>query len=150
MDISTPMIQHFTNRTKRHIDLVNYFAKKVGYSFPHHDEDKFSNELKNQYILLTWSYFRNLPIPSEHQDDVEKAWKKHYSSNKHHPEYWSNIQEMDEESLTEMCADWCAMSKEKHNDPINWAEEHIDSKWKFSETQIHFIYKTLNKMWTGE
>lgn len=150
MDISIPMTKHFTNRTKKHIELVNYFAKKVGQAFPNHDMDKFNKDMVNPYTILTWCYFRNMPIPPEHQKDIENICKKHYQSNPHHPEHWSDIKEMDEKSLIEMCADWCAMSKEKHNDPINWADDHIGGKWDFSETQIYFIYKTLNKMWLGE
>lgn len=150
MNITQPMVQYFNNRTKRHIELVNYFANKVGYKFLDHDKDKFEDKNKDAYTLLSWCSFRNIDIPTEDKVHIDNIMKNHYKVNKHHPEHWNNISDMDEESLIEMCADWCAMSKEYHNDPINWADDHIGIKWDFSETQIYFIYKTLNKMWAGE
>lgn len=147
MDITKPMEEHFINRTKKHIECVNKYAQKIGYAFPNHDIDKFEKDLKKSYIILTWCSFRKKPIPSEFRNMLFGAMSKHYKTNKHHPEYWNDINDMDEESLIEMCCDWCAMSEEYHNSPIEWADNHIDIKWKFNEKQSYFIYKTLNKLW---
>ena len=150
MQITNPMIQFFNNRTKKHIELVNHYANKVGYSFPNHDGDKFSEQNKDSYTIMSWCCFRDIDIPEEDKAKIDNTINTHYKNNKHHPEHWSNLKEMDEEALTEMCADWCAMSKEYKTDPMNWADDHIGTRWDFSETQIYFIYKTLNKMWSGE
>lgn len=150
MEITRPMIQYFNNRTKKHIEYVNYFAKKVGYSFPNHDSDKFNSDLTNPYIILSWCSFKKQPLPTKGYDELINAMKSHYATNKHHPEYWENIDDMDKESLIEMCADWCAMSKEYNNDPFNWADNNINIRWSFNDKQIKFIYNTMNIMWSDE
>lgn len=150
MIINQAMISHFNNRTKKHIELVNYYASKLGKSFPNHDIEKFDDSMKNAYIIVTWCTFRNMDIPSEDLEMIQETMKAHYNNSKHHPEYWENIEDMDEDSLIEMCADWCAMSKEMKNDPFNWAEHTIGYRWDFSEKQIYFIHNTLNKMWSDE
>lgn len=150
MDITKPMEEHFINRTKRHIDCVNKYAKMFGKEFPNHDSDKFEKELKLPYIILTWCTFRSKPLPDKFRKLLLNSMKKHYENNKHHPEHWNNINDMDEESLIEMCADWCAMSEEFNNSPIEWANNTVGVKWNFNEKQIYFIYKTLEKMWSNK
>lgn len=147
MKITKPMEDYFKSRTLRHINCVNKYANMVGYSFPKHDIDKFEKDLYSSYVILSWCSFRNKEIPAENQDNLKRAINKHYKSNKHHPEYWKDINDMDEGSLTEMCADWCSMSEEYGNNPLDWADEHIGKKWLFNEKQIYFIYKTLERMW---
>lgn len=147
MNITKPMEEYFKNRMKRHVERVNKYANVVGYSFPNHDIDKFEKDLYSSYVILTWCSFRKQQIPIEYQNKLKYVMNKHYKSNKHHPEYWDNINDMDEESLIEMCADWCAMSEEYNNSPLEWADDNIDRRWKFNETQTYFIYKTLERMW---
>lgn len=147
MNITKPMEEYFKNRMQRHVERVNKYANKVGHSFPNHDADKFGNTLYKRYVVLTWCSFRKQPLPERDYDSYISAMKLHYEHNKHHPEYWDNINDMDEESLVEMCADWCAMSEEYINNPMDWADDNIDRRWKFNEKQTYFIYKTLEKMW---
>jgi hypothetical protein len=47
----------------------------------------------------------------------------------------------------EMVADWCAVSEERGNSPIDWANEKIGIRFKFSKEQVNLIYDLLNKIW---
>lgn len=147
MNINNAMMDYFEKRTKKHVDCLNKYAQKVGYTFPNHDKDKFEKDLYEPYVLMTWCTFRKQAIPTEDLPKVKYVMAKHYSNNKHHPEHWENIEDMDTESLVEMCADWCAMSEEFKNDPFDWADNTVDSRFLFNETQTYFIYKTLERMW---
>ena len=93
MKINHAMVSHFNNRTKKHIELVNYYANKLGKSFPNHDLEKFNDSMKDAYIIVTWCTFRNMEIPSEYKEMVQNTINEHYNNSKHHPEYWINNRE---------------------------------------------------------
>ena len=45
--------QKFIDRTNKHIELVNKYAKKVGYEFPDHDASKLDKVVfKSSFSLL--------------------------------------------------------------------------------------------------
>ena len=50
-------------------------------------------------------------------------------------------------ALAEMVADWCAMSEEKHTDPIDWARKNVNVRWKFTDSQTKLIYDLIEKIW---
>lgn len=146
MEITNAMKSYFNNRTKHHIDLVNYFARKFDKEFPNHDCDKFKEGIYESYIKLSWAKKNGEEVPEE----CKKAIQEHLANNKHHPEAFVNLYEMSGDDLIEFCADICAMSKEFKNDPFNYLEEQFNTRWNFNQKQKDLIYQTVNVMWTGE
>ena len=144
-------IRIFKNIVNNHRDLVNYFASKVGKSFPNHDTDKFNPELLYNYTKGFMRDSKDL-LPSEY-NEFKKTQHKHYISNKHHPEFWDNSKipnvsyKMPKDAIIEMCADWCAVADSFGNTPFEWADKTIGKRWIFDKNQIEFIYQTLHKMW---
>lgn len=140
-----------------------------------HDESKFNFPEKVPYIWITWKYkclaegwdFKKFNPPEDIEKDMVQATIQHVLTNSHHPEYHApdiegciNASSRDKPSgklvdatampdldLAEMCCDWCAVSREKGNSPIDWARENIGVRWKFSPKQEKLIYSILAEIW---
>lgn len=132
-----------------------------------HDASKFSDALVIQYVLLTekfrmksarepWTVF-------EHEDEIsqvevreakrilkgilKEATDAHYAGSDHHPQFWDDVKKMPAEALIEMCADWCAMSEENKNDPIEFFRSQVRNRYPWGEDQVAWIEKVLGVMW---
>lgn len=160
----------FLSRTRKHIELVNKYAMKIGKHFPLHDSDKL-DELFDDYALMkkkevfVGSNISDNPdgLTEEEQERLNNATLIHITTNQHHPEYWSrqklnsfdrfnpplalDCTMMQEDALEEMCADWSAMSEEFGNTPFEWLEKTVPERWIFTDSQINYIKNTLHKMW---
>lgn len=140
--------QIFQDIYDNHLNLVNYYASKINRNFPNHDKDKFDDEF---YIPYVKGFTRNKEsLSPEEYKQFKEAQNQHYIRNRHHPEYWianTNIENMGDSTLIEMCADWCAMSTVFGNTPFEWADSVIGTKYNFNENQIYFIYQILEMMW---
>lgn len=112
-------------------------------------------------------------ISNELTSAMNFATNHHVKNSAHHPEYWledknnRNVipkadrdkfdpndvptidvtKTMPEWAIVEMCADWCAMSEERHNTPFEWVNKVIDKRWKFGKEKTELIHKVLNEMW---
>ena len=47
--------------------------------------------------------------------------------------------------VAEMVADWCAVSEELKNDPVEWADANIGVRWHFTEAQVRYIYRAIDR-----
>lgn len=65
----------------------------------------------------------------------------HRDNNKHHPEYWDNINDMTELDIMELACDWCARSEQFGTDVIEFLETR-------QETQFHFPKEIYNNIET--
>ncbi len=185
MNITKQMIGHFEQRTAMHIRLVKKYAKilskiikmsdktksKFNKQLSNHDEDKYSKQLRQGYIFISWRYyvgdqkFKQM-LGKVDQELLNRTTQKHVKRNKHHPEHWEfsdqpainltdrdkplrlvDATKMDKISLAQMVCDWCAMSQERNNSPFDWAKQNINVRWKFTEQQMNFIYKCLKILW---
>jgi len=54
---------------------------------------------------------------------------------------------MDNLDIAEMVCDWCAMSEERGNTPMQWADKNVNVRWKFTDEQKDLIYDLMNKIW---
>lgn len=166
-------VEWFEKRTNRHIELVRKYARKLDLDFPDHDSSKFLEPEKTPYIEITWDYkckSDNVPnnLPENIKETMYNASNHHVKNNKHHPEYWSDQNEvinkvnrdqpleeiidsvkMPDESILEMVCDWCAMSEEKGNSPKEWADKNVGIRWKFTPEQTKLIYETIDKIWNN-
>lgn len=169
------MEEFFTKRTKDHINLVQDYCKKIEENFPekfkgltkqckNHDSSKFEEPEKTPYIYITWQYKckdegKDFEIPKEIQEKMNNATEHHIKTNRHHPEYFTEEEnlinnndrddipdkiidatKMNDMDLAEMVADWCAVSKERKNTPQEWAKKNINKRWKFTKDQEKLIY----------
>jgi hypothetical protein len=158
-------------RTFHHIYLVNKYALNIVSHNPryvqlvintiNHDASKFTYAELEGYIFINEKYKASRegrefnPGPRIEQI-MGDASTHHVTSNKHHPEFFGglgdgklpiNAQEMDDISLAEMVADWCAMSDELVNSPFEWAASFINKKASFSDDQVNKIYKLMKMAW---
>ena len=168
MIITKEMREYFDRRMKKHIDYVNYFAKKVSLHFPNHDSDKFLQENLDIQTKFSWSRFINKPLSYEDTKELNKVTLIHITTQPHHPEYWIedkskldkfsrfnpvmnlDCSKMSNIAIYEMCCDWCAVAKELYNSPITWADKTVNKRWMFSEFQVDMIYDVLKFLSVGE
>ena len=156
--------QKFIERTKKHIDSVNYFAQKLGLSFPDHDRSKLTE-------LLDGYCFYCVPkdeLTQDEKDVLDIVTYVHITQTPHHPEYWTDdsisgftrdnptpngpidVSDMPEEALVEMACDWCACSKEFGNSPFEWLQKVNGTRWIFSLEQVKLLRNILRKLWEDE
>lgn len=173
--ITEEMIIAFSERTKEHIEKVNYFGRIIGFDFSDHDKTKWDDDKVAGFILS--NAFINLDIQPDEEDLKirEKAIFKHVKSEPHHPEYWDetctwesysmnpksfleneagdnihciDARKMDKRAMIEMCADWCSVSDELGTDPQKWASDNFGTRWLFTKEQEEFLNNTLELLWT--
>lgn len=97
-----------------------------------HDESKYSDEEYNAYRRK----FFPCSFEKANPKDFEMAWHHHLSSNPHHPEYWTyvddnkepRILDMPDIYIAEMLLDWQAMSMKFNNTIREYYEKNRDSK----------------------
>lgn len=138
-----------------------------------HDASKFEHPERNPYVHVSWHYKmkdagKTYDVSPEMQDAMHNATKHHIKNNPHHVEFHTNQSEilnksmkdrdkatsvlidgtkMPDKYLAEMMADWFAMSEEKGTDPHDWAEKHINKKWKFTPHQVKLINELIDAIW---
>jgi len=102
-EITSEMKEFFNKRTKRHIDLVKKYCKKVFDEFGEefegiiergesHDESKFKDPEIEPYVLITWDYKckdegKDSGFNEEQLDYMNTASEHHVNGNAHHPEF---------------------------------------------------------------
>jgi hypothetical protein len=168
MIITKEMREHFQKRMKTHIDRVNYFAKKLTLSFPEHDADKFLPENIDIQTKFSWSCFINRSLDGKEAEELDRVTLIHITTQQHHPEYWVDdksllegftrhiptmgldCSKMSNVAIYEMCCDWCAMAKQFHSHPKNWADKTVNKRWMFTDEQVTLIYDTLKFLSNGE
>ena len=162
------MREHFQKRMKTHIDRVNYFAKKLTLSFQEHDADKFLPENVDIQTKFSWSCFINRSLDGKEAEELDRVTLIHITTQQHHPEYWVedksllegftrhiptmglDCSKMSNVAIYEMCCDWCAMAKQFHSHPKNWADKTVNKRWMFTDEQVTLIYDTLKFLSNGE
>lgn len=144
-------------RVKDHIDRVKYFYKLLVASgqiplncidtarVQQHDADKLEPEnLRRQALRFS----ETGEFTEKDKDDINQVVIEHIKSNPHHCEYWGagdhrtvgmDCSKMEETYLYEMAADWAATSEEKGGNLVDWAEKHINTRWKFDEWQVDIL-----------
>jgi len=138
-----------------------------------HDMSKFEAEEAEPYMWLSWWHKSKaeskstFEMPEDIKNRIKEATLHHILSNRHHPEFHQerkvdllnnedrdkppkrivDATRMENLDIAEMVADWCAMSEEKGNTPVEWAEANVNIRWKFTEQQTLNIYKYIHSIW---
>jgi hypothetical protein len=137
---------------RRHIALVNEFAKKLGLSFPKHDADKIVEPLLSEFAPFSWCYHNSLPVRYKKWIHLrEIASNRHKTASAHHPEHWKNIADMTEIAIMEMCCDWSAANMdarqhEEFSSAMDFYKKFALKEYKFTKNQQKLIVSLLKKL----
>ncbi len=156
------MISNFERRTSEHINRVRkcliamaavtpYDAELIRRSFVH-DASKYSNEERVPYIWLTeYHRCRRNSEPFEYPDGMEELVRQaidhHVRTNRHHPEFHADPNEMTDEDLIEMVCDWTAMAQEfneNHGSARQWADKILEKRLHLNSDRRQFVYTAID------
>lgn len=99
-----------------------------------HDNSKFSKEEFDKLVNIissdTEKCFRD--AKTKLNETERKAIEHHWKSNRHHPEYFDNSDDMTELDIIEMVCDWAARSEQYGTNLIDFVKERQHNRFKFS------------------
>lgn len=156
---------------KKYCDKISKFKgfSDLSVQCQNHDASKFCDPEYVPYILISWQYKCKsdgieFNVSDYWKDLMNSATEHHVKQNSHHPEFYSNetnvintenrdkpaklidATKMPLMNVAEMVADWCAVSKERHTNPKDWADSNIGTRWKFDDKQTKLIYDLIAKI----
>jgi hypothetical protein len=126
MEPTPEMVAFFERRTNEHIDRVRKclavmasvtkYADELQQRACVHDASKFTPEERVPYIWLTeFHRCRRTGEPFAYPDGMEArvraAIDHHTATNRHHPDFHADPNDMTDVDLIEMVCDWTAMSQ---------------------------------------
>jgi hypothetical protein len=151
----------YNKRTRIHITNVNKGAIILAKAFPEigqqllartrqHDRSKYSKEEYLPYVWMTWKRKKGnekfeYPAP-EIEQQVKKAIDQHMTTNRHHPEFHSNISKMTVLDMAEMVCDWHSFHYEFGDDTNKWADKNLGTRWKFNNGATKLIYRYIEEL----
>src|SRR5262245_13452673 len=158
------MVAHYEQRTRKHIERVGrcltLFASISEYGEELieranvHDASKFGSEERLPYVWLT-EYHRcrrsgePFKYPEGVADRVKLAVQHHVTSNRHHPEFHADPNDMSEVDLIEMVCNWTAMAQEfgeEGGSARGWADKTIGKRVAFNDEKRQFIYQVIEQL----
>ncbi len=156
------MISFYEQRTNEHIERVRHclktmstvteYAKELLERALDHDASKFGPEEQIPYIWLTEFHRcrragKPFSYPDGMEEQVQAAIQHHMTSNRHHPDFHDDPNDMSEVDLIEMVCDWTAMSQEFGQDggsARGWAEKTIGHRLQLNEKNRQFVFAMID------
>ncbi|CAN5566670.1 hypothetical protein BH10PLA2_BH10PLA2_25990 [soil metagenome] len=119
-----------------------------------HDASKFGPEEYIPYVWLTEYHRRRragerFEYPEGIADQVKSAIEHHFKTNRHHPEFHANPNDMSDVDLIEMVCDWTAMAQEfgeQGGSARNWADKTIGKRVAFNADKSLLIYQMIDQL----
>lgn len=109
-----------------------------------HDNSKFSKDELSYIIQLSESN-DSLTNPNYIMNDNDrKCIELHWKHNRHHPEFYSNIEDMKEIDIIEMVCDWYARSLQLNTDLMEFVYTRQQNRFKFPEKMFDMIVSYCN------
>jgi hypothetical protein len=158
------MLAFYERRTNEHIERVRKcltllagatdYGEELIERAKTHDASKFGDEERIPYVWLT-EYHRCkrngelFNYPEGVADQVEQAIRHHMTTNRHHPEFHADPNEMTDVDLIEMVCDWTAMAQEFGQDrgsARGWADKTIGKRVAFDANKCRFIYQMIDEL----
>lgn len=158
------MLAFYERRTKDHIQRVcrclELLANETAYGEELlqrariHDASKFEAEEMVPYVWLT-EYHRcrrngePFEYPAGMSERVRRAIHHHVTTNRHHPEFHADPNDMSDVDLIEMVCDWTAMAQEFGQDggsARGWADKTIGTRVRFNPEKRRFIYQIIEQL----
>ena len=158
------MIAFSDRRTKEHIArvaanlrilaTVTNYGDELASRAESHDASKFEPEERIPYVWLTEFHRKRhcgetFEYPRGIEERVRRAIDHHVTSNRHHPEYHADPNDMTEIDLIEMVCDWTAMSQEFEQDngsARGWADKTIGTRVHFNSANTEFVYQMIDEL----
>jgi hypothetical protein len=163
-DPTREMLAFYERRTNEHIERVRkclmFLAQNMDYGEELierariHDASKFEVEERIPYVWLT-EYHRcrrsgePFAYPEGMEERVRQAIHHHVRSNRHHPEFLADPNDMSDVDLIEMVCDWTAMAQEfgeEGGSARGWADKVIGKRVAFSEGKRRLIYEIIETL----
>lgn len=164
IDPTPEMLTFYERRTNEHIARVRrcltLLAAVTDYGpellerAKTHDTSKFGLEERIPYVWLTeYHRCRRNGEPFEYPqgvvETVKQAVHHHVTSNRHHPEFHADPNDMSEVDLIEMVCDWTAMAQEFGQDggsARGWADKTVGKRVAFNADKRRFIYQMIDEL----
>lgn len=105
-----------------------------------HDKSKLSDEELDSFLELKIKdkCFKNA---NSIMNDFEKQHIAiHWKNNRHHPEYFEDINDMEEMDILEMVCDWAARSMQYGTDLVEFVETRQKNRFKFPDNMYEKIH----------
>ena len=80
---------------------------------------------------------------------MKRAIHQHVTTNRHHPEFHADPNDMSDVDLIEMVCDWTAMAQEfgEHGGSARgWADKTIGKRVAFNTAKQQFIYRVIEEL----
>jgi hypothetical protein len=74
-------------------------------------------------------------------DNLKKSIELHWKHNRHHPEYFDNVEDMTELDMMEMCCDWHARSCQYGTDFLEFVKTRQENRFHFPDKMFQTIWK---------
>src|SRR5215470_2308642 len=164
MELSPEMLAFYERRTNEHIERIRRCLTLLAEVTDHgeelierartHDASKFGPEERIPYVWLT-EYHRcrragePFAYPEGMAERVRRAIHHHVSSNRHHPEFHADPNDMTDVDLIEMVCDWTAMAQEFGRDggsARGWADRTVGTRVPFNPEKQRFIYRMIEEL----
>jgi hypothetical protein len=156
------MLAFYERRTNEHIERVRRCLTLLAEGTEYgeelieravvHDASKFGDEERIPYVWLT-EYHRcrrsgeTFEYPEGVADRVKLAIRHHVTSNRHHPEFHADPNDMSDVDLIEMVCDWTAMAQEfGEGSARGWADKVIGHRIPFNEDKRRFICRIIEEL----
>lgn len=155
------MVAFFERRTTEHIERVRRCLTLMATATSHgealmergrvHDASKFGPEERIPYVWLT-EFHRcrraneAFEYPESVEPQIKAAIQHHVTTNRHHPEFHDDPNDMSDVDLIEMVCDWTAMSQEFNQDggsAQGWADKTIGVRVHFNAERRQFVYDMI-------
>lgn len=155
------MVAFYESRTNEHIERVRLCLAVMASATEYgeellerakvHDESKFGPQERIPYIWLT-EFHRcrrtgePFAYPEGMEDRVQAAVEHHVTTNRHHPDFHVDPNEMTDVDVIEMVCDWTAMSQEFGQDggsARGWADKTIGKRLHLNDDRIQFVYEMI-------
>ena len=158
------MVAFFERRTQEHIERVRrcllLLAKVTGHGAELeergtvHDASKLGPEERVPYVWLTEYHRRRrrgeaFEYPKGVATQVKEAIHHHVTTNRHHPEFHADPNDMSEVDLIEMVCDWTAMAQELGEEGGSaraWADKMMGTRVAFNAEKRRFIYRMIEEL----
>jgi hypothetical protein len=158
------MCAFYEHRTKEHIErvrkclalmaAVTEYDEELLERAKGHDASKFSDEERIPYVWLTEHHrCRRTGVPFEYPEGIAERVKRaihhHVTTNRHHPEFHADPNDMSEVDLIEMICDWTAMAQEfgeEKGSARAWADKTVGRRVAFSPDKQQFIYQMIERL----
>lgn len=161
------MVAFYEKRTRDHIARVAHclsvmsgvteYGDELEVRAKWHDASKFGEKERVAYIWITEYHRRrrngeSFSYPDGVEGLVKKAIDHHLRTNRHHPEFHANPNDMSDVDLIEMVCDWTAVSQEFGQDngsAMGWADKTIGRRLFLNRERAGFIYHAIGLLDTG-